>query len=73
MVILSGKSLCLEEVTLIPNKLFSLETLPDSEMHIVAAEEVRPLNFIVILSFSGYWLILITNWRLVESFKNQSD
>ena len=33
------------------------------------AEEVCLLNFIVSLSFSGYWLILITNWSLVESFK----
>ena len=27
-----------------------------------APEEMRPLNFIVVLSFSGYWLILFTNW-----------
>ena len=28
---------------------------------LVAPEEVRPLNFIMIISFSGYLLILITN------------
>ena len=36
---------------------------------LLVPEEVRPLNFIVILSFSGYWLIFIINWSLVESFK----
>ena len=35
----------------------------------IAPEELRPLNFIAILSFSGYWLILTSNWSLVESFK----